>query len=651
VTAPTEAPAAVEPIGQTDDGGLRVRFPVVVIEGLDTSDGRFLAPGSLSHRALPLSVLAQPASSHGGDQPGPAQVIGRIDTLTRTPGPQLTSKRTGQPFPDGTFVWSGEGVIDPTSPIADLVRNNYLRGVSVDLTGMDFEVVGENGFAPDPNNPRRQIVTNAAEIAAITLVPIPAFGDCYCELAGEDGPPAPVTPDQLPEGMVASVTPMWRSAEIGDENMFIGRTKSGAVSAEARAEAHKKGHTLPDESFPINNGDDLDNAIRDVGRAKDPAAARKHIIRQAKRLGLEDRIPDEWKSGSMTAAGALELPPIEWFRDPGLDRPTIPPVVTDDGRVYGHVAAWESRHIGYPNSHVSPPRSRTDYAHFHTAGVRVIGDDGEAVTIPVGHIALDTGHAGLDADYRSAAAHYDNTGSLVADVCAGEDEHGIWIAGAVVPGIDEIKLHKLRSCGLSGDWRRIGSGLEMVAAISVPTPGFAVPRARVASGQPLALVAAGALHPGTTIPNGGTAIDYNTLADVLAARLDQREQDRRNAAEFAALVSELDDTHAVIRSLLAQVDDTPQEVATLIAELESDAAFDIGRMPPQLRESYLHGKAAAKIMWGSPGDFKRCELEAAHHGIPERMRAGMCATLHKEATGAVPGKAPAERAIKEAEKR
>jgi hypothetical protein len=61
-------------------------------------------------------------------------------------------------------------------------------------------------------------------------------------------------------------------------------------------------------------------------------------------------------------------------------------------------------------------------------------------------------------------------------------------------------------------------------------------------------------------------------------------------------------------------------------------------MPPQLRESYLHGKAAAHIGWGSDGDFDRCVAESIKHGIPGRMRKGMCATLHKEATGHAPGK-------------
>lgn len=205
---------AVEVLDEAD-GEMRVRFPVVVIEGLETSDGRWLEPGGLSHRALPISLLAQAESAHGGDDPGAAVVIGRIDTLVRTPGPELISRRTGEPFPEGTFIWSGEGAIDATHPVAELVRRRFLRGVSVDLTGMDVEIVGDDQLA-DAEHPTRQMIAHAAEIAAVTLVPIPAFGDAYVELADEQLVPDPLPADALPEGLTAAAFPAWRSAEVGD---------------------------------------------------------------------------------------------------------------------------------------------------------------------------------------------------------------------------------------------------------------------------------------------------------------------------------------------------------------------------------------------------------------------------------------------------
>jgi len=61
-----------------------------------------------------------------------------------------------------------------------------------------------------------------------------------------------------------------------------------------RRDAANKNQAMPDGSFPIKNAQDLRNAIQAVGRAKDPAAAKAHIKRRAKALGLENLLPDGW---------------------------------------------------------------------------------------------------------------------------------------------------------------------------------------------------------------------------------------------------------------------------------------------------------------------------------------------------------------------
>lgn len=63
------------------------------------------------------------------------------------------------------------------------------------------------------------------------------------------------------------------------------RTASGSVSAAGRKEAQNKGETMPGGSFPIRNASDLSNAKHDVGRASNPAAARRWINKRAKELG------------------------------------------------------------------------------------------------------------------------------------------------------------------------------------------------------------------------------------------------------------------------------------------------------------------------------------------------------------------------------
>lgn len=78
-----------------------------------------------------------------------------------------------------------------------------------------------------------------------------------------------------------------------------------------------------------------------------------------------------------------------------------------------------------------------------------------------------------------------------------------------------------------------------------------------------------------------------------------------------------------------------------------------GDLPPQLAEYWLHGPGAAKIRWGQPGDFDRCRtaineaiVKKGGKPLPDHVINGLCAKLHKRATGATPGHAPGEQAGK-----
>lgn len=182
------------------------------------------------------------------------------------------------------------------------------------------------------------------------------------------------------------------------------------------------------------------------------------------------------------------LPPVEWFRDPKLSVPTTIQV-TDDGRVYGHAAQWGSCHIGQTDVCVQPP-NEDQHSYFMTGETSTR----EGKRVSVGQITVGTGHAPLSYGAVPATEHYDNTGSVVADVAVGNDQHGIWVAGSIRPGATPARIHELRASGaVSGDWRRIGNKLRLVGLLAVNVPGFSIPnmRARVASGIPEALVAAG----------------------------------------------------------------------------------------------------------------------------------------------------------------
>ena len=186
-------------------------------------------------------------------------------------------------------------------------------------------------------------------------------------------------------------------------------------------------------------------------------------------------------------AGSIPVvPPRSWFDNPKLDKAT-PLTVDDDGRVFGHIAAWHVDHIGMSFG-TKPPRSRSNYAYFHTGIVRT--DDG--TDVPVGQLTLAGGHASLEASAQDAVRHYDDTASAFADVHAGEDAFGIWVSGALRPGTTPEQIRSIRASAPSGDWRPINGKLELVAVCQVNVPGFPITRARVASGAIMALVAAGA---------------------------------------------------------------------------------------------------------------------------------------------------------------
>lgn len=187
-----------------------------------------------------------------------------------------------------------------------------------------------------------------------------------------------------------------------------------------------------------------------------------------------------------SAASFPANPPREWFSAPKMDIPG-PLEVTNDGQVFGYLALWESTHIGMAGKSVHPPRSNTRYKYFRTG--KVMCDDGSEVH--TGSLTLVGGHAPLSFSASQAAKHYDDTNSAVVDVTVGEDQFGIWVAGAVRPDVTPSQIRSMRASGISGDWRPIRGNLELVRACFVNTPGFMTTRALVAGGQIQSLVAAG----------------------------------------------------------------------------------------------------------------------------------------------------------------
>ena len=231
-------------------------------------------------------------------------------------------------------------------------------------------------------------------------------------------------------------------------------------------------------------------------------------------------------------AGYPVYPPKEWFTDPKLSAKT-PLTVGADGRVYGHLAAWNECHRDVTmQSCVLAPHSMKDYEPFHLGTVFTAEGD----SVRVGKIVMDTRHAGINLGYRAAAIHYDDTGDEVAVVRAGEDEYGVWVAGAVVPEADERKVAKLRRSPISGDWRAVDGNLELTAALAVNVPAF--PVYSMDGDERLALVAAG-----TVIFEEDYEMqpeEFAAAVDNYDAQIDEDEAQEDRAWELRAVIEDHD---------------------------------------------------------------------------------------------------------------
>jgi hypothetical protein len=188
---------------------------------------------------------------------------------------------------------------------------------------------------------------------------------------------------------------------------------------------------------------------------------------------------------ALTAAGGLPSPiatlrteaserreyPAEWFADPRFTGVTPMHIDKQTGRISGHLAQWNSCHIGVNGACTKPPKSGSHYANF-LHGV-VDTDQGEQ---SVGTLTYGIGHANPMLRAAAATAHYDQTDAVFAFVNIGEDRFGIWYSGVLRPGVTEEMIDDVRAIGsLSGDWRRFPKfGLDLVAAVSVNTPGYSL---------------------------------------------------------------------------------------------------------------------------------------------------------------------------------
>ena len=105
-----------------------------------------------------------------------------------------------------------------------------------------------------------------------------------------------------------------------------------AFTSDQREQMAQRGEAMSDGSFPIANVADLRNAIQASGRAKNPAAVKRHIIRRARALGQTDLLPEGWAKSTEPREGRNEggsVSKIDLSHLDDQDREAIEKVIAD----------------------------------------------------------------------------------------------------------------------------------------------------------------------------------------------------------------------------------------------------------------------------------------------------------------------------------
>jgi len=489
-------------------GGASFRIPVLIPEETETGDSREFEFGAITSRDLPLPLYWQvfTAEGHNG-----SVIVGRIDYVERLGGPETAPL----PIDEGTVADVLDSAADTEESDDLLPHESPMSGWGNAYGVFDTGVYGREAERLVRGGFLRGV---SADLDKFEAAVRPSIADT--ELATDDNEDDKSDDEHKIKNDKIVVT----------QARIMGATLVGKPAfQECTIEIVD---TPYEEELPIEDGM-YEEAVDD----------------------------DDLYEASLVASAAPDVPPRDWFKNPGLKAPT-PITVTDDGQVFGHIAAWHVDHIGLPRN-TKPPRSYSNYAYFRTGVLRT--DDG--TDVPVGQLTLAGGHAGMALSAQAAVKHYDDTASAIADVAAGEDAHGIWVAGALRSTATAAQVRALRASAPSGDWRPINGRLELVAVCQVNVPGFPVARAMVAGGQVMALVAAGA-KPLAEIRESRLSTLESRLDNLEAKEL---EAIRASALEALAPLKTQHDTE-----LTAKADKAKEAIFALResqnAELQAQAA-------------------------------------------------------------------------------
>lgn len=287
---------------------------LMVVEGVETGDDRIMAPGSLTWRDLPLPVMATSESDHGMLVVNPTVLIGNIDTVERR-GNELHGWGPYLSNPD-----------EEAARLIDLIERGELRGVSVDIDAVEFELL------------------------------FPVTDETGAPLEDDWGQPI----EELEPGDVVPEDPPPPPTEVGDDGV------------------EREVIQMPSMKMRVTEG-------RIMGFTVVPFPAFQEAFIEPEQATPPPTPPD---AIAASAFDFPAVPPREWFDMPEADGPT-PLTITDDGQVFGHLAVWGECHVGISGECVEPPPSPSNYARFYAGGEIPVDDGGRVsvgrLTYHIGH--------------------------------------------------------------------------------------------------------------------------------------------------------------------------------------------------------------------------------------------------------------------------
>lgn len=426
-----------------------------------TGDGRRMALDSITHRDLPLALKWQRTDAMGHDD---SVIIGSFDRV-----------EIGD-----TEVWGYGTFFDDIDPqkmprlaedVAEAMKlaEEGVIGPSVDggaatamqvIAGTDRAPTEEDYASEDPADwPELEILFTEFEIAAATLVPIPAYAETtrpFEIIRDDDEEECPPGHHRMPDGECMPDDEMDEDAALvsavtGSTDLPVAdreRDWSGSAAASRVFEHYTDGDSVDTEgvaraflyrdpdadpttkgAYKLGFADVIDGQLqiiprgvaataggRGVGAASIPDDDKSRI--RSKICTLYDKVRgkfDDWPecpfdgdieaSSSASTSAALvasvsEPVPAEWFEDPKLSELTA--FYRDGkGRVFGHLADLSACHVAFKPQCLTPPESQTDYALFErypfatSAGLDKVG----RITTGHGQIGTDCDHPkhrGLD---------------------------------------------------------------------------------------------------------------------------------------------------------------------------------------------------------------------------------------------------------------